>query len=65
LEIMSFFKTGAEEKERTGGAPTAGSFGKLAARRLPLNKAEVAERRKAEGIRLALQEGTDGEFQRY
>ena len=65
LEIMSFFKTGAEDNERTGAALTAGSSGKLSARRLPLNKAEVAERRKGEGIRLALQGGEDGEFQRY
>jgi methyl-accepting chemotaxis protein len=65
LDIMSFFKTGAEDEERAGGTPSATSSGKLSVRRLPLNKAEVAERRKAEGIRLALQEGEGGEFQRY
>lgn len=65
LEIMSFFKTGVEEKERSSGMSIAGSFGKLSARPLPLGKGEGAQRRKAEGIRLALQEGADGEFQRY
>lgn len=65
LEIMSFFKTGAEAEERAGGAPSAGSSGKPAVRRLPPGKVEGVQRRKAEGVRLALQEGADGEFLRY
>ena len=65
LEIMSFFKTGVEEKERAGGAPGAGFSGKPSVRRLQQGKAAGRQGRKGEGIRLALQEGADGEFERY
>jgi methyl-accepting chemotaxis protein len=67
LEIMTFFRVGAEEKDRAGGEPAAGFSGKTVGRRLPPGRAESAQGRKAkaEGIRLALQEGEDGDFQRY
>ncbi|HEX9714774.1 MAG TPA: methyl-accepting chemotaxis protein [Desulfurivibrionaceae bacterium] len=67
LEIMTFFRVGADEAERAGGEPAAGFSGKIAGRRLPPGRAESAQGRKAkaEGIRLALQEGEDGDFQRY
>lgn len=65
LEIMNFFRTGAEEKDRGGVAILGGFPGKGPSRQLPPGKADSAERRKAEGIRLALEDGVDGDFQRY
>lgn len=43
---------------------TAANAGKLIDEIVPQIQ-KTAERRKAEGIRVALQEGADGEFQRY
>ena len=65
LEIMTFFRIGADEEDRAGTEAIAGFSGKTPTRRLPLGRAEGAQGRKAEGIRLALQEVADGEFQRY
>jgi len=65
LEIMTFFKIGADEEDRTGTEPTAGFSGKPPSRRLPPGGTDGGQGRKAEGIRLALQDGADGEFQRY
>ncbi|MBA3002768.1 MAG: HAMP domain-containing protein [Desulfurivibrio sp.] len=65
LEIMNFFRIGTDEKDRSGVAITAGFSGKGSSRQLPPGKNDSAERRKAEGIRLALEDGADGDFQRY
>ena len=67
LEIMNFFRIGADEEERACANPAAEFSGKTASRRLPPGRIGEAQGRKAkaEGIRLALQEGEDGEFQRY
>jgi len=65
LEIMTFFRIGADEEDRTETEAPAGFSGKPPKRRLPPGRAEGAQGRKAEGIRLALQEVADGEFQRY
>lgn len=65
LEIMTFFRIGAGEEDRSGAESTAGFSGKTSSRRLPPGRAEGGQRRKAEGIRLALQDRADGEFQRY
>ena len=67
LEIMNFFRTGADEAERVCAEPAAGFFGKRLSRLLPPGRSEGAQGRKAkaEGVRLALREGEDGEFQRY
>jgi len=65
LEIMNFFRTGAEEKDRGGVAIADGGSGKAAGRQLPLRKDDSAKRGKADGIRLALEDRTDGDFQRY
>ena len=65
LEIMTFFRIGGDEEDRAGAEPTAGFSGKTPKRRLPPGKTESGQGRKAEGVRLALQEAADGEFQRY
>ena len=65
LEIMTFFRFSAGEKDRSGVEPAGRFSGKGASRRLPPGKAEGAKRRQREGVSLALQDVEDKDFQRY
>ena len=65
LDIMTFFRLGAADEEQRGDRFAGRLPGKGAGKRLPPGKGETSAGRQADGIRLALQEETERDFQRY